>query len=78
MEFWSVFYDAAREAFFSDRIYVLREIVDEPKTIREIASAAGMPYVTVRKYLKWAHEKGLATVVGVSKSERGPCRRSGS
>lgn len=25
----------------------------------------------MRKYLKWAHEKGLATVVGVSKSERG-------
>jgi len=71
VEFWSEFYDAVREAFFSDKIYVLREIVDEPKTIREIASATGMPYVTVRKYLKWAHERGLATVVGASKGERG-------
>ncbi len=32
--------------------YVFREIVKEPKTIREIAEAVGMPYVTVRKYMK--------------------------
>jgi len=37
-----------------------------------------MPYVAMRKYLKWAHERGLATVVGASKGEGGPCRRSGS
>jgi len=52
--FWESFYDAIREMIFSDKIYVFREIVKEPKTIREIAEAIGMPYVTVRKYMKWA------------------------
>ena len=68
--FWESFYDAVREMIFSDKIYVFREIVKEPKTIREIAEAVGMPYVTVRKYMKWAYERGLATVVG-TKKERG-------
>ncbi len=70
MEFWNEFYDAVKEMFFSDKIYVFREIVNEPKTIKEIANAVDMPYVTVRKYMKWAYEKGLATVVG-TKKERG-------
>ena len=69
-EFWKRFYDAVREMFFSDKVYVFREIVNEPKTIREIAEATGMPYVTVRKYMKWGYEKGIATVVG-TKKERG-------
>jgi len=68
--FWESFYDAIREMIFSDKIYVFREIVKEPKTIREIAEAVGMPYVTVRKYMRWAYERGLATVVG-TKKERG-------
>ena len=68
--FWESFYDAIREMIFSDKIYVFREIVKEPKTIREMAEAVGMPYVTVRKYMKWAYERGLATVVG-TKKERG-------
>ncbi len=69
-EFWKRFYEAIKDMFFSDKIYVFREIVNEPKTIREIAEKVGMPYVTVRKYLKWAYEHGIATVVG-TKKERG-------
>ena len=69
-EFWESFYEAVKEMFFSDRIYVFREIVNEPKTIKEISEAVGIPYVTVRKYMKWAYERGLATVVG-TKKERG-------
>ncbi len=68
--FWESFYNAIKEMIFSDKVYVFREIVKEPKTIREIAEAVGMPYVTVRKYMKWAYERGLATVVG-TKKERG-------
>ena len=60
-EFWESFYEAVKEMFFSDKIYVFREIVNEPKTIKEISEAVGIPYVTVRKYMKWAYERGLAT-----------------
>ncbi|WP_456329212.1 hypothetical protein [Archaeoglobus sp.] len=66
-EFWDEVYEAIGEMIFTDKIYVFREIVDEPKTIREIANATGMPYVTVRKYIRWAAEKGLVTVVGTKK-----------
>lgn len=69
-EFWETFYDAVREMFFSDKVYAFREIVDEPKTMREISEATGIPYVTVRKYMRWGYEKGVATVVG-TKKERG-------
>jgi len=69
-EFWESFYEAVKEMFFSDKIYVFREIVNEPKTIKEISETVGIPYVTVRKYMKWAYERGLATVVG-TKKERG-------
>ena len=69
-DFWRRFYDAIREMIFSDRVYVFREIVNEPKTIKEIAESVGMPYVTVRKYMRWAYERGLAVVVGMKK-ERG-------
>ena len=67
--FWEDFYDGVREAFFSDRVYVLREIVRKPKTIREISEKTKIPYVTVRKYLTWAKSKGLATVVGTKKEK---------
>ena len=50
--------------------YLAKKINKEPKTIREIAETVGMPYVTVRKYMKWAYERGLATVVE-TKKERG-------
>ena len=69
-EFWENFYEAVKEMFFSGKIYVFREIVNEPKTIKEISEAVGIPYVTVRKYMKWAYERGIATVVG-TKKERG-------
>ena len=69
-EFWETFYNAVREMFFSDKVYVFREIVNEPKTIREIAEKVRMPYVTVRKYIRWGYERGLVTVVG-TKKERG-------
>jgi predicted transcriptional regulator len=69
-EFWEIFYDAIREMFNSDKILVFREIVKEPKTIKEIAEKLGMPYVTVRKYMRWGFERGLAVVVG-TKKERG-------
>ena len=69
MGFWEDFYDGVREAFFSDRVYVLREIVRKPKTIREISEKTKIPYVTVRKYLTWAKSKGLATVVGTKKEK---------
>lgn len=66
-EFWKEFYEAVEEMVFSDKVYVFREIVNEPKTIREIAEATGIPYVTVRKYIQWAAKKGLVTVVGTKK-----------
>ncbi|WP_290596961.1 MULTISPECIES: hypothetical protein [unclassified Archaeoglobus] len=66
-EFWDEVYEAIGEMMFTDKIYVFREIVDEPKTIREIANATGMPYVTVRKYIRWGAEKGLVAVVGTKK-----------
>ena len=62
---WGIIYDAIREAIFSDKVYVLKEIVNEPKTIKEIAESVDMPYPTVRKYMKWAVEKGLV-IVGFS------------
>ena len=65
--FWEDFYEAISEMIFSDKVYVFKEIVNEAKTIREIAEATGMPYVTVRKYIRWAAEKGLVVVVGTKK-----------
>jgi len=69
-QFWEKFYDAIREMIFSDKVYVFREIVNEPKTIREIADKLGMPYVTVRKYIQWGYKNGLTVVVG-TKKDRG-------
>ena len=69
MEFWKNFYDGVREVFFSDRVYVLREVLREPKTIGEISEKTGIPYVTVRKYLTWAKSKAVATVVGTKKEK---------
>jgi len=65
--FWEDFYDGVRESFFSDRVYVLREIVREPRTMREISEKTKIPYVTVRKYLTWAKSRAVAAVVGVKK-----------
>lgn len=65
--FWGEVYDAIEEMLFTEKVYVFKEIVDKPKTIREIAEKAEMPTVTVRKYIKWAASKGLATVAGTKK-----------
>ena len=66
-EFWEEFYETIGEMIFSDKIYVFKEIVDEPKTMKEISEATGIPYMTVRKYIRWAKERGLVTVAGTKK-----------
>ena len=58
-EFWSEFYDAVKEILFTEKSYVFNEIVNQPKTMREISEATGIPYVTVRKYVRWAKDKNL-------------------
>jgi hypothetical protein len=66
--FWARFYDDLANVIFSDKAYVFEEIANEPKTMREISESTGVPYMTVRKYIRWAKERGLVTVVGAKKS----------
>jgi hypothetical protein len=66
-EYWNKFYDDLAEIFFTDKAYVFKEIAYQAKTMREISQSTGIPYMTVRKYIRWAKEKGYVIVAGTEK-----------